>query len=111
MSNMTSEWQPEEYSEQEILSIDRLKRAVVNRVRKRATAMTGEGEEYLLGQDKTAQIIQEEWARAKVAVKSSKAHRENLQKDWDTFVDTEVNSLVKSDRDELSSTGIPEKSI
>jgi hypothetical protein len=108
---MMSEWQPEEYSEQEILSLDRLKRAVANRVRKRAMAMTGAGEEYLLGQDKTAQIIKEEWARAKQAIKSSKAAKENLQKDWDAFVDTEVNRLVKSEKGELSSMGILEKSI
>ncbi|MFC1905532.1 hypothetical protein ACFLXL_01845 [Chloroflexota bacterium] len=106
-----SEWQPEEYSEQEMLSMDRLKRAVVSRVRKKAEAMTGAGEEYLLGQDKTAQIIKEEWARAKQAVKASKAAKENLQKDWDAFVDTEVNRLVKSEKGELSSMGIPEKSI
>ena len=70
---MVSEWQPEEYSEEEVLSLDRLKRAVMNRVYKRATAITGAGEEYLLDQDKTAQIVREEWARAKEAVKSSKA--------------------------------------
>jgi hypothetical protein len=108
---MMSEWQPEEYLEEEILSLDRLKRAVVNRVCKRAMAMTGEGEEYMLGQDKTAEIIQEEWARAKEAVKSSKAARENMKKDWDAFVDTEVNKLIRNEKDELSSMGVLEKSI
>ena len=53
---MVSEWQPEEYLEEEILSLDRLKRAVVNRVYKRAMAMTGEGEEYVLGQDPLQQV-------------------------------------------------------
>lgn len=80
-------------------------------MQKKAMAMTGAGEEYLLGQDKTAQIIKEEWARAKEAVKSSKTAKENLQKDWEAFVDTEVDRLIKSDKDELSSMGVPEKSI
>ena len=108
---MTGNWQPEEYTNEEILSLDRLKRAVVNRVRSRALAMTEEGEEYTLGQEQTAQIIQEEWARAKEAVRSSKAAKENMKKDWDTYVDTEVNKLVRSDKDELSSMGVLEKSI
>jgi hypothetical protein len=108
---MMSEWQPEEYLEEEIISLDRLKRAVVNRVYKRAVAMAGEGEEYILGQDKTSEIIREEWARAKEAVKSSKAARVNMKKDWDAFVDTEVNKLIRNEKDELSSMGVLEKSI
>lgn len=106
-----SEWQPEEYLEEEIISLDRLKRAVVNRVYKRAVAMAGEGEEYILGQDKTSEIIREEWTRAKEAVKSSKAARVNMKKDWDAFVDTEVNKLIRNEKDELSSMGVLEKSI
>jgi hypothetical protein len=108
---MMNEWQSEEYLEEEILSLDRLKRAVVNRVYKRAMTMTGEGEEYTLGQDKTAEIIQEEWARAKEAVKSSKAARENMKKDWDAYVDTEVNKLIRNEKDELYTMGVLEKSI
>lgn len=108
---MSSEWQPEEYSEQEILSFDRLKRAVVSRVHKRATAIAGEGEEFMLGKDKTAQMVNEEWTRAKEAVRSSSNARENLQKDWESYVDAEVSKLVKSDKDELSSMGVLEKSI
>jgi hypothetical protein len=108
---MMSEWQPEEYTNEEILSLDRLKRAVVNRVYRRAMAMTGDGEEYTLGQDQTARIIQEEWARAKETIRSSKTAKENLKKDWDAYVDTEVNKLVRSEKDELSSMGVLEKSI
>src|SRR4030066_376050 len=100
---MSSAWQPEEYSEEELISLDRLTRAVVNRVRKRATAIMGEGEEFMLGREKTSQLINEEWARVKEAVKSSTVARANLQKDWDSYVDAEVSSLVKSDKDELSS--------
>lgn len=106
-----SEWQPEEYSNEEILSLDRLKRAVVNRVRKRALAMTADGEEYTLGQDQTNRIIQEEWVRAKEAVRSSSVAKESMKKDWDSFVDTEVSKLVRSEKDELSSMGVLEKSI
>jgi hypothetical protein len=108
---MMSDWQPEEYTNEEILSLDRLKRAVVNRVYRRAMAMTGDGEEYTLGQDQTSRIIREEWARAKEAVRSSKTAKENLKKDWDAYVDTEVNKLVRTDKDELSSMGVLEKSI
>lgn len=106
-----SEWQPEEYTNEEILSLDRLKRAVVNRVYRRAMTRTGDGEEYTLGQDQTARIIQEEWARAKETIRSSKVAKENMKKDWDAYVDTEVNKLVRSEKDELSSMGVLEKSI
>jgi hypothetical protein len=108
---MNIEWQPQEYSEEELISLDRLTRAVINRVRKRATAMMGEGDEYLLGSEKTSQIINEEWGRAKTAVRSSSVARKNLQKEWDSYVDSEVGRLVKSDREELSGMGVLEKSI
>ena len=108
---MAGEWQPEEYAEEELLSLDRLKRAVMNRVYKKATALTGAGGEYLLDRDKTARIVREEWARAKEAVKTSKAARENLQKSWEEFVDGEVSGLISSDKDELHSMGVQEKSI
>lgn len=108
---MVNEWQPEEYTEEEVLSLDRLKRAVVNRVYKRAEAIAGAGEEYLLDRDKTARIVREEWARAKEAVKTSKAAKENLQRSWEEFVDGEVNGLIGSDKDELSSMGVREKTI
>jgi hypothetical protein len=111
MDKMSSAWQPEEYSEEELISLDRLTRAVVNRVRRRAAAIMGEGEEFMLGREKTYQIINEEWARAKDAVKSSTIARANLQKEWDSYVDTEVSKLVKSNKDELSSMGVLEKSI
>ena len=81
--------------EEELISLDRLKRAVMNRVHKRATAITGAGQEYLLSRDQTVQIINEEWDRAKEAVKSSKTAKENLQKDWEAFVDNEVNGLIR----------------
>jgi predicted GIY-YIG superfamily endonuclease len=108
---MMNEWQPEEYSNEEILSLDRLKRAVVNRVRKRALAMTEDGEEYTLGQEQTNLIIQEEWTRAKEAVRSSRAAKETMKKDWDAFVDSEVTKLVRAEKDDLSSMGVLEKSI
>jgi predicted GIY-YIG superfamily endonuclease len=73
--------------------------------------MTEDGEEYTLGQEQTNLIIQEEWARAKEAVRSSRAAKETMKKDWDAFVDSEVTKLVRAEKDDLSSMGVLEKSI
>ena len=106
-----SEWRPTEYEEEELLSLDRLKRAVSNRVFNRAESLVGPGEEYLLDKDKTDEIIADEWKRAKAAVRSSKRAQENLRKQWEQFVGERIESLIQADKNELSSMGVVEKSI
>lgn len=106
-----SEWRPMEYEEEELISLDRLKRAVTSRVFSRAQSLAEPGEEYLLDKDKTDAIIADEWKRAKSAVRSSKRAQENLRKQWEQFVGERIDSLIQTDKNELSSMGVVEKSI
>lgn len=108
---MTSNWKPQEYLEEELLSLDRLKRAVSNRIFARAESLMGEGEEYLLNQEKTDLIIEEEWKRAKDAVKSSRVVRDNLRKQWENSVAKKIDSLMATDKDELSTMGVVKSNI
>jgi hypothetical protein len=105
----SDDWTPQEYSNEELLSLDRLKRAVMNRVFDRAQFLTGEG--YLLDQEKTVELITEEWERAKHAVRLSPAAQEGLRRQWETFVSEQIDSLIKADRDELSMLGVVDKTI
>jgi hypothetical protein len=102
-------WSPQEYTDQEVLSFDRLKRAVISRIFDRAELLMGEG--CSLDREQTAEIIKEEWQRAKTAVRSSPAARASLRRQWEEFVNEQVDSFIKSDKDELLSMGVVEKSI
>lgn len=102
-------WTPKEYSNEEVLSLDRLKRAVLNRVFERAEHMMDEG--LILDKEKTAEIIAEEWQRAKEAVISAPAAAANLKKQWESFVTEQVDGHLRADKDELLSLGVNEKSI
>ncbi len=102
-------WRPKEYTEQEVLSLDRLKRAVLNRVYERAELMMDEG--LILDKEKTSKIIAEEWQRAKEAVLAAPAAAAGLKKQWEAFVSEKVEGHLKADKDELLSLGVAEKSI
>lgn len=102
-------WEPKPYTEQELLSFDRIKRAVVNRVIDRAEAMMDE--EFPLKPGTQEAITEEEWKRAKEAVKASPIAKEAYRKYLEKFVGEKVDVLIKTDRDELSKMGVVEKSI
>jgi hypothetical protein len=102
-------WTPQEYTDEELISLERLKRAVMNRVFDRAQVLTGEG--YLLDSDKTLELITEEWERAKQAVRSSPMAREGLKKQWESFVSEQIDSLIRADKEELLVLGVVEKTI
>ena len=104
-----TKWTPKEYTDQEVLSLDRLKRAVLNRVFERAEYLMGEG--FILDKEKTAEIIAEEWQRAKKAVMSSPAAAAGLRKQWEDFVTQQVDGHMKADKEQLLSFGVAEKSI
>ena len=105
----TNDWQPKPYQEQELISFDRLKRAVVNRVLDRAEAMMDE--EFPLKPGTQDAITEDEWKRAKDAVKDSPAAREAYRKYLEKFVGERVDGLIKTDKDELNKMGVMEKSI
>ena len=106
---MANIYEPRPYTEQELLSFDRLKRAVVNRVLDRAESMMDE--EFPLKPDTQDAITQEEWKRAKDAVKDSPIAREAYRKYLEKFVGERVDGLIKTDKDELGKMGVVEKGI
>jgi hypothetical protein len=102
-------WEPSPYSEQELLSFDRLKRAVTNRVLDRAESMMDV--EFPLKSTTQDAITEDEWKRAKDAVKNSPLAREAYRRYLEKFVNEKVDNLIKIDKEQLGSMGVAEKSI
>jgi hypothetical protein len=106
---MANEWSPKPYSDPELLSFERLKRAVQNRVGERAEAMMDE--EFPLSESRVIEITNDEWKRAKEAVKNSPAAREAYRRYLEETISGHVDGLIKQDKADLSKMGVVEKSI
>ena len=106
---ITDNWSPKPYTDQELLSFDRLKRAVMNRVLDRAEALMDV--EFPLSPEKTEAITKEEWLRAKDAVKNSPNAREAYRRWLEGQVSDKVDGLIRTDKSELGAMGVVEKSI
>lgn len=106
---MEEEWTPKPYANEEFLSFDRLKRAVTSRVLDRAERRMIS--EFPLSPEKVNQWTEEEWQRAKEALRVSPGAREAFRKYLESLVSTKVDSLIKQDKAELSSLGVAEKSL
>jgi len=102
-------WSPQPYSHEELLSFDRLKRAVMNRVLDKAESTMGE--EFPLSPERVAGLIKEEWQRAKEAVRSSPAAREAFRKYLEGTISSQIEGLIKADKEELGAMGVAEKSL
>jgi hypothetical protein len=108
-SMATEKWSPQEYADEELLSFDRVKRAVISRVFAREELLGGEARP--LDREKTVEIINDEWQRAKAAIRSSPNARAYVRRQLEEFVAEEVDSVIRSDKEELLSMGVVEKSI
>ncbi len=97
------------YEDQELLSIDRLKRAVMNRIIERAEAMMDV--EFPLKDETLGELFIEEWERAKVAVKNSPQAKEAYKKWLESRMTGMLDEQIKHDKEELSSLGVQEKSL
>jgi hypothetical protein len=107
---MASEkWSPQPYTEQEFLSFDRLKRAVMNRVLDRSEALMVD--EFPISPERTAELIKDEWHRAKEAIRSSPAARQAFRKHLEGVISEQIDGMIKTDKTELGSLGVVEKSI
>jgi len=102
-------WSPQPYSHEEFLSFDRLKRAVMTRVLDRAESMMGE--EFPLSPERVTGLTNDEWQRVKEAVRSSPAAREAFRKYLEGTVGSNLDNLIKADKDELGTMGVAEKSL
>lgn len=102
-------WSPRPYTDQELLSFDRLKRAVTARVGERAESLMDI--EFPLGDEKIAVITKEEWVRAKEAVKNSPNAREAYRRYLESAIGEHLDGLIRADKDDLGRMGVVEKSI
>jgi hypothetical protein len=109
MADENEQWAPQPYSYEELISFDRLKRAVTSRVLDRAEDMMGD--EFPLSPERVNKLISDEWKRAKEAVRSSPAAREAFRKYLEGMVSNHLDSLMRADKDELGAMGVAEKSL
>jgi len=97
------------YTTEEILSFDRIKRAMTSRVLDRIEELW-EGNQPI-NVEQVNEVISSEWQRVKDAVRSSPAAREAFRKYLEHTVTDQIDKLMKEDKSELESLGVVEKSL
>ncbi|MCX8126483.1 MAG: hypothetical protein N3E40_05045 [Dehalococcoidia bacterium] len=102
-------WSPQPYSWEELISFDRIRRAVSSRVVKRLEMMLES--EPIIDQDIIAGLTKEEWQRAMEAVRSSPAAKEAYRKFLESTVAAQVAEHLARDKAQLETLGVAEKGI
>jgi len=97
------------YAVEELLSFDRMKRAVGARVVEMAEQALEEGAP--LDQQKLSELTAQEWKIAKDAVRSSPAAREAAREHMQKVISQLVDDMIRSDKAELEALGVQEKTI
>jgi len=97
------------YSMEEILSFDRIKRAMTSRILDQVEDLW-QGKEPV-GAEQISKIIFDEWQKVKNAVRSSPAAKAAFRKYLERTVSEQIDKLVKEDKGELESLGVVEKSL
>ena len=97
------------YAVEELLSFDRMKRAVGARVVEMAEQALEEGAP--LDQQKLADLTAQEWKIAKEAVRASPAAREAAREHMQKVISQLVDDMIRSDKAELEALGVQEKTI
>jgi len=97
------------YEDQELLSIDRLKRAVMNRIIERAEALMDE--EFPLKDERLEQLFVDEWHKAMIAVRNSPQAKEAYKKWLESRMVGMLDAQIKEDREQLNSMGVQDKSL
>ena len=97
------------YEDQELLSIDRLRRAVMNRIIERAEALMDE--EFPLKDERLEELFIDEWKRAMVAVRNSPQAKEAYRKWLESKMINMLDAQIKQDREQLNSMGVQDKSL
>ncbi len=105
----TEKWISRPYEDQELLSFDRLRRAVMNRIIERAEALMDV--EFPLSQERQDTLVAEEWEQAKIAVRSSPAAKEAYRKYLEQTMGGKLEDHMKRDKEELGAMGVQEKSL
>src|SRR4030042_1482380 len=97
------------YTPEEMLSFDRIRRAMTSRVLDRIEELW-QGKQPL-SVEQVNEVIASEWQRVKDAVRSSPAAREAFRKYLERTVSEQIERLMKDDKTELESLGVVEKSL
>lgn len=97
------------YRWEEVLSFDRLKRAMMGRVLDKVETLW-QGDEPI-SPEQISQAISDEWQKAKETVRSSPAARESFRKFLERTVSEEIDKLIQRDKSELESFGVVERSL
>ena len=108
---MTSEKKVAErtYTWEELLSFDRMKRAILSRVLEKAEQE--EQGNFPLASERLCEMIEVEWQRAKEAVRSSPAARQAAREHLHRVTADLVGKLIQDDHAELEAMGVVEKTI
>ncbi len=105
----SEQWTSRPYEDQELLSFDRLRRAVMNRIIERAEALMDV--EFPLSQERQDQLVVEEWETAKIAVRSSPTAREAYRKYLEQTMGGKLEEHMRKDKEDLNAMGVQEKSL
>ena len=97
------------YSLEEILSFDRIKRAMTSRVLDQIEDLW-QGKEPISA-EQISKVISDEWQKVKEAVRSSPAAKEAFRKYIERTVSDQIDKLVKEDKGELETLGVVEKGL
>jgi hypothetical protein len=97
------------YTPEEILSFDRIKRAMTSRVLDRIEDLW-QGKQPI-SVEQMNEVISDEWQRVKDAVRSSPVAREAFRKYLERTIAEQIDKLMKSDKAELESLGVVEKGL
>ena len=97
------------YTAEEILSFDRIKRAMTSRVSDRIESFWQSKEP--LNAEQINEIINDEWQKVKDAVRSSPAAREAFRKYLERTISEQIDKLIQQDKAELESLGVVDKSL
>ena len=97
------------YSAEEILSFERIKRAVTARVLDRIEDLW-RGKQAI-SVEQINEVITDEWRKVKEAVRTSPAAREAFRKYLERTISEQIDKLVQEDKAELESLGVVEKSL
>jgi len=106
---MTERKTGQPYAAEELLSFDRIKRAMTSRVLDRIEDLW-QGKQPI-SVEHMNEVIADEWLKVKEAVRSSPAAREAFRKYLERTISEQIDKLIKGDKAELESLGVVEKSI
>ena len=100
---------PQPYAPEEMLSFERMKRAMTTRVLDRIEDLW-QGKQPISA-ELIDEVITDGWQRVKEAVKSSPAAREAFRKYLERTVSERIGKLMQQDRAELESMGVVERGL